>query len=116
HASEDEWRKLPLESVCTALYANGDTIVAGTEEQGLFRSTDKGKTWQKCAGVDEGINALAGSGQRIVAGTSVGRVHMSEDGGATWRELDALPTAAMAVAIDGQTALAGTYRSGVVRL
>jgi hypothetical protein len=116
HTAGEEWKKMSLESVCTALYAEGDLIVAGTEEEGVFRSTDKGKTWQKCGGVDEGINALAGSGQRIVAGTSVGRVYLSEDGGAGWRELEALPTAAMAVAIEGQAVLAGTYRSGVFRL
>ncbi|HEU0168239.1 MAG TPA: hypothetical protein VFS62_10715, partial [Chloroflexota bacterium] len=116
HAAGEEWKKLSLEAVCTALYCDGELVVAGTEEEGVFRSTDRGNSWHKCPGVDEGINALAGSGQRIVAGTSVGRVHLSDDGGASWRELDALPTAAMAVAIDGETALAGTYRSGVFRL
>ncbi len=116
HTAGEEWKKLSLEAVCTALYCDGELVVAGTEEEGVFRSTDGGNSWHKCPGVDEGINALAGSGQRIVAGTSVGRVHLSDDGGASWRELDALPTAAMAVAIDGETALAGTYRSGVFRL
>src|SRR5581483_4384739 len=110
------WRKLPLEAVVTALARAGNTLVAGTEEQGLFRSTDDGASWQPCPGVDEGINALAASGQHVVAGTSVGRVFESRDAGASWTELPALASAVMSVAVDGERVLAGAYRAGLFEL
>src|SRR5712692_250865 len=45
--SGTKWRKLALEAVVTALARTEGAIVAGTEEEGLFRSTDEGATWQK---------------------------------------------------------------------
>jgi hypothetical protein len=111
-----KWRKLGLEAVVTALARAGSTIVAGTEDQGLFVSTDDGASWHKAPGVQEGINAIAASGQRLVAGTSVGRLYESPDGGATWSELPALPTAVMSLAIDGERVLAGAYRAGLFEL
>ncbi|MFI5267243.1 MAG: WD40/YVTN/BNR-like repeat-containing protein [Chloroflexota bacterium] len=111
-----KWRKLGLDAVVTALARAGKAIVAGTEDQGLFRSTDEGSTWQKAPSVEEGINAIAASGQRLVAGTSVGRLYESVDGGATWSELPALPTAVMSLAIDSDRVLAGAYRTGLFEL
>jgi hypothetical protein len=111
-----KWRKLALDTVVTALARAGDALVAGTEEQGLFRSTDDGATWQRCPGVDDGINALAASGRRLVAGTSIGRVVQSPDGGASWSELPPLGSAVMAVAVDGERVLAGAYRTGLFEL
>lgn len=111
-----KWRKLGLDAVVTAIAQPDGVILAGTEDQGLFRSTDQGVTWQSCRGVEEGINAIAASGGHLVAGTSVGRIYESRDTGATWTELPALPTAIMSVAVDGETILAGAYRSGLFQL
>src|SRR5438132_2535759 len=111
--SGTKWRKLALDAVVTALARTEGAIVAGTEEEGLFRSTDDGASWQKCSGVSEGINAIAVSKRRLVAGTSVGRIYESADGGASWKELPALPTAIMSLAIDGERVLAGAYRAGM---
>ncbi|HEY8694504.1 MAG TPA: hypothetical protein VIR57_17375, partial [Chloroflexota bacterium] len=114
--SATKWRKLGLDAVVTALARAGEAIVAGTEDQGLFRSTDEGVSWHKAPGVEEGINAIAASGQRLVAGTSVGRLFESHDSGATWSELPALPTAVMSLAIDGERVLAGAYWTGLFEL
>ena len=114
--SATKWTKLKLDAVITALARGGKTIVAGTEDHGLFVSGDEGASWRKAAGVEEGINAIAADGQRLVAGTSTGRLHQSMDGGATWSELPALPTAVMALAVRGQQVLAGAYRSGLFEL
>jgi hypothetical protein len=111
-----KWRKLGLEAVVTALVRTGHTLVAGTEDQGLFRSSDEGSSWHKCTGVEDGINALAAAGARVVAGTSVGRVYESTDSGGAWKALPALPTAIMSLAIDGERPLAGAYRTGLSQL
>jgi len=111
-----KWRKLGLEAVVTALARVDGALVAGTEEEGLLRSTDEGASWQHCSGVEEGINALAASGRRVVAGTSVGRIFESADAGLRWSELPPLPTAIMSLAIDGERILTGTYRAGLFQL
>jgi hypothetical protein len=110
--SGSKWRKLPLDAVVTALCMAGDSLLAGTEEEGLFRSGDGGATWVKC-GVDEGINALAANGKRALAGTSSGLVFQSTDAGRSWSPLEQLPTAVMSLAVDGDCGLAGTYRAGL---
>jgi hypothetical protein len=110
------WRKLRLEAVVTALARVEGALLAGTEDQGLFRSSDEGASWHKCASIDEGINALGASGKRAIAGTSVGRLYESRDGGASWNELPSLPTAVMSVAVDGELVLAGAYRAGLFEL
>jgi hypothetical protein len=114
--SATKWRKLGLDAVVTALARSDGAILAGTEEQGLFRSTDEGASWQRCSGVDEGVNAMAASGRRVVVGTSVGRIYESKDGGASWSEQPSLPTAVMSVACDGDLVLAGSYRTGLYEL
>jgi hypothetical protein len=114
--SGSKWRKLPLDAVVTAVCATGDGLLAGTEDHGVFRSIDGGASWQKCSGVEEGINALAASGARALAGTSTGRVYESPDAGLTWSPLEALPTAIMALALDAEGAFAGTYRAGLFEL
>ncbi|MBV9121152.1 MAG: hypothetical protein JOZ39_10630, partial [Chloroflexi bacterium] len=78
------WRKLSLDGVCTAVAQSTAAILAGTEEQGLQRSTDGGATWARCSGVADGINALAVFGEVAVAGASTGQVYRSTDGGDTW--------------------------------
>ncbi len=110
------WRKLALEGVCTAIARCGDALLAGTEDDGLLRSIDGGRTWAGCSGVQEGINAVATSGRRALAGTSSGHVFLSEDGGGTWKELPSLSSAVMAVALDDDRLLAGCYRTGLFEL
>lgn len=114
--SATKWSKLSLDAVVTALARCGTTIVAGTEDQGVFLSTDDGLSWHKASGIDDGINAIAADGERLIAGTSVGRIYQSSDAGATWRELPALATAVMSVAVHGGQVLAGAYRSGMFEL
>jgi photosystem II stability/assembly factor-like uncharacterized protein len=70
-----------------------DTLWAGVEIDGLFRSRDAGRTWEA---VGQGlssrdIHALAtirgkGGGQRLLAATN-NDMNLSTDGGATWQPL-----------------------------
>ena len=113
---QQDWRKLAVEGVVTAIARSGGTIVVGLEDGGLVRSTDDGRTWQACTAGVEGINALACSGQRFVAVTSAGQVVASEDGGAQWHDLPALEAAPIALAIDGAQVYVGCYRAGLFSL
>lgn len=72
-----------------------DVILAGTYEDGLFRSADGGETWKQ---ITDGITAPcfrtiqpdpthAGA---IICGTEPARAFRSSDGGETWTELTAI--------------------------
>jgi photosystem II stability/assembly factor-like uncharacterized protein len=70
----------------TALHAADGAVLAGTYGDGLWRSEDGGRTWER---VDEGLSA---STFRFVdselAGTEPARVFRSADGGRSWTELE----------------------------
>jgi photosystem II stability/assembly factor-like uncharacterized protein len=72
----------------TALHASDDALLAGTYGDGLFRSADRGRTWER---VEAGLTA---STFRFVtaglAGTEPARVYRSPDGGRSWEELDGI--------------------------
>jgi photosystem II stability/assembly factor-like uncharacterized protein len=69
----------------TALHASDDVLLAGTYGDGLFRSTDGGRTWEH---ID------AASTFRFVtaelAGTEPARVYRSPDRGRSWQELEGI--------------------------
>ncbi len=76
-----------------------EQVYCGTFDQGLWRSSDAGRSWQH---VDEGITSQqvmsvavsaldrAGGYGVVYAGTEPSALFRSEDGGRTWRELAAL--------------------------
>src|SRR5215210_5546978 len=71
------------------------TVLAGTYGNGLFRSTDGGRTWSR---TEAGLTAAAfrfvapdlGSPGRLLAGTEPARIFHSEDGGQSWREFEGI--------------------------
>lgn len=79
---------------------DGDTVLVGSPEVGVLRSTDGGSTFVRVA--DTGTIGLAhGDDGRVIAATLAG-VHASEDGGQTWQPLvpaDELEGQAIAVAL-----------------
>lgn len=83
------------------LHCEGDTIYAGVSEAGLFRSDDRGNSWQPVTGLNDHPNRenwMPGAGglcthvvltdpstpSRMWVGISAVGVMRSEDGGATW--------------------------------
>jgi photosystem II stability/assembly factor-like uncharacterized protein len=75
-----------------AVHAAGDTVLAGTYGDGLFRSTDEGRSWAR---VEAGLTAsafrfLGSVGGALLAGTEPARIFRSDDGGASWHELDGI--------------------------
>jgi hypothetical protein len=68
------------------------TVLAATDNEGIYRSTDNGEHWSNAAGglgSDRPITSLAVSGDRVFAGASKG-YNVSTNGGASWvyRQLD----------------------------
>jgi photosystem II stability/assembly factor-like uncharacterized protein len=72
----------------TALHASDDLLLAGTYGDGLFRSADDGRSWER---VEAGLTASAFRFlTRDLAGTEPARVYRSADGGRSWDELDGI--------------------------
>jgi photosystem II stability/assembly factor-like uncharacterized protein len=72
----------------TALHASERALLAGTYGDGLFRSLDGGRTWER---VEAGLTAATFrfvSGE--LAGTEPARVYRSSDGGESWAELEGI--------------------------
>ena len=84
------------------LAAAGDVLFAGIDPAGLFRSDDRGRSWQPVAGLNEhptrstwepskgcfAVHSIYVDEQNpddIVVAVSAGGVYRSGDGGATWR-------------------------------
>lgn len=68
---------------------NPNTVYAGTQDRGLLRSDDKGKTWHPLGLEDHVIKAIATSSAEpglIVVGTRPASVFISHDGGESWIE------------------------------
>jgi len=81
----------PEGGTVNALAVIGDTIFAGTNGGGIFRSTDNGTNW---IAVDSGlpgynVNSVAVSGGTIFAGTE-GGLFLSANNGTSWTAYDSL--------------------------
>lgn len=69
------------------------TLYVGTSDEGLFKSEDGGRIWEKLPGVGHPrVTAVAVSpaGGAIYAGTEPSSLFVSRDGGASWRELEGM--------------------------
>jgi photosystem II stability/assembly factor-like uncharacterized protein len=71
---------------------NPNVVYAGTQGNGVFRSEDRGKTWQPSGMEGHIIKAIAVSPvepSTVYAGTKPAQVFVSRDGGTQWNELKA---------------------------
>ena len=67
-------------------------VLAGTEGNGVFRSRDRGATWESSGLDGEHVMAIAvapGDPDRLYAGVRPPAIYRSDDGGATWTECEA---------------------------
>jgi photosystem II stability/assembly factor-like uncharacterized protein len=104
-----EYGSLPAEVQGTALWVTTTgTILLGTAEQGILRSTDKGLTWQ-CVH-DQAAFSFIANGQTLYAGI-MNELAASVDDGETWIALPHPPIHDLRqLLIDqDQPLLAGTY-------
>ncbi len=107
----------PVGGEATALLVSGSNVLAGTFDNGIYRSTDSGDTWKNAsAGLpfSIGINALALLGDTIIAASSSG-IYRSTDNGENWAAanegLGTLGLGAVSLAVKGGMVFAGTYNS-----
>ena len=70
-----------------------DTLYVGTSDEGLFKSTAGGRSWDRLSGIEHPrVTAVAVSPAdgALYAGTEPSALFVSRDGGASWRELEGL--------------------------
>jgi len=70
-----------------------DTLYVGTSDEGLFKSEDGGRRWERLSGVEHPrITSVAVSPAdgALYAGTEPSTLFVSRDGGGSWRELEGL--------------------------
>jgi Secretion system C-terminal sorting domain len=85
--SGKDWHQTALkDSDVDAILVGGTDIYAGAYGGGIYRSTDKGITWNQ---IDSGlssalVNSLVYSGTRLIAGTVGGGIFISSDAGDSW--------------------------------
>jgi photosystem II stability/assembly factor-like uncharacterized protein len=85
---------------------NDSVTIAGTDAGGVFRSTDKGKTWSYAGLGDATIGSLCIHGSTILAGGDYTSLYRSTDNGLNWSTVDTV-TGITALAADGDTFYAG---------
>ena len=115
-----QWQKTSCpsggETLCLAV--NDSNIFAGTQDSGIYRSSNYGKTWVK---IDTGlkhsaISSLAIKDSIVFAGTQDSGMFMSSNYGNTWALLNnGLPTTNnfTAIAINDTNIFAAIYGKGI---
>jgi len=86
--------------------ANPNTLVAGTWNSGLFRTTDAGGTWQAVSPGFGPTTVLLQIGSKLYAGTSQG-IAVSQDDGVSWTLEVSTPAWVQSLAASGTYLYAG---------
>jgi len=79
---------------CAAVDPNDpDSLYVGTSDEGLFKSSDGGRSWERLSGIEHprvtAVTVSPADGA-LYAGTEPSALFVSRDGGASWRELEGL--------------------------
>ena len=115
-AARGQWVQTngPCGGEIQSIVVEGTTVYAGTEHDGLYRSTDSGMTWSR-SGLDGAeITGIVTSGTNMFVGTDTG-VYRSTNNGTTWNA--ALPNFSgnysnpfiNCIAVLGNDVFAGTF-------
>ncbi|MDB5048463.1 MAG: hypothetical protein JWO30_1534 [Fibrobacteres bacterium] len=83
--SRADWATVaePGKAQVNALLFQGKYFFAGTDS-GVYRSADKGATWERVDGGE--VQSLAGSGRMVYSG-ALYTLNRSADNGATWKNV-----------------------------
>jgi hypothetical protein len=74
-----------------ALASDAGAVYAGTDESGVWRSEDGGRTWRAAGLEGQRLRSLAAADGRVYAGTKPARVWVTSSGGARWEALAPFP-------------------------
>ncbi len=112
------WRPIPTAGMNTncvrraATYTSRGFILVGVEAEGIYRTTDKGRSWKQ---VNNGLTNgymlslfCAQQSREVYAGTYFGGVYKSTDNGATWKNAGLRTRPILAVAANAQYIFAAT--------
>ncbi|MGB2870217.1 MAG: sialidase family protein [Bacteroidota bacterium] len=97
-----------------ALFVHGTTLLAGTYNAGVLRSTDNGATWRKTNLDTIEVNAFATAGGQLFAGTGNNAdgkpngVFRSTDNGVSWVQTGLDSVRIGSLTANGDTLFAGT--------
>jgi photosystem II stability/assembly factor-like uncharacterized protein len=103
-------------------FAADGVVLIGTEAQGVYRSTNRGRAWQHLSDVlsmpdsataKPSINCLWWGGELCLLGTDDGQIFRSTDGGATWKHAYTAQAPLMCFGQAEQRIYAGLYEGGV---
>jgi photosystem II stability/assembly factor-like uncharacterized protein len=107
----------PYGGTVNCFAVDGIDLFAGTDDGGVFRSTDNGTHW---TAVNDGltnldVHALTASGTNLFAGTRLGGIFRSTDHGTHWTAVnDGLPSTYVgSLVVSGTNLFAGTHGGGV---
>jgi len=147
-AQSFSWQRFSIPSVTSGINAiatkSNGTIFAGTDLNGIYRSTDKGTSWTRLdtgqamwlslnpatglrettmVGMQHSFYSLAvNNAGDVFAGSYVGRIYRSTDNGASWKLIlmrtgnDSIPSIITSFAFDnGGTMFVGTGGRGLFR-
>ncbi len=112
-----QWIQLkgPYGGDIDALASNGNFLFAGTFE-GLFRSSDDGKTWEALTtlSISASVYSVIANGSEIFAGSD-SSVYRSSDNGMTWSQcMDSLFGILSLAMLSDQSIVAGTDGDGIL--
>lgn len=89
-------RERPFDSRTECVASTDGTVLVGTFEHGLQRSTDDGESWARADGIEpDAVTSIAvapDDPETVYAGTEPSRVYRSTDAGETFERLDGLTT------------------------
>ena len=107
-AGRDAWQNpaAPVPDLRSIAVSSDDIWFAGVHVGGLWRSQDRGESWQDVIPPEADVHeVVAGDGARVAVAAAIG-FGWSEDGGDTWQWMtDGLHAGySRAVALDGDTA------------
>jgi len=111
----------PVTAIAAAVDSRGETVVlAGTERDGIYRSTDQGRTWSSALAGLRSLEILCiepsakfSEDNTIYAGTASG-VHRSRNAGKAWRPGSTAVVQAIGVSPVDSVIWVGTESSGLL--
>lgn len=98
--------KVPYQGSFFGLTGTPDAVLAFGLRGNLWRSSDRGESWQKVeTGLEVALTGGTRAGGRILLTSAAGQVLFSGDGGSTFSLLKVRPAPTSTIAVDGSSAV-----------